>query len=1342
MNRSRARVNRGVVHQDWLSQVETDGPFLALPVLKDMWPNGVERLGDTDERLVRFKEEHAAWERAFDRPDRDEADRYAADVREWVSAVLLELAEWGDHFADRTGLPADLSITSPGEHITVTPDGALRGRSGEAEFACLVRYAQPTESLHAPGLDGWSASEVDRMAGLLRKAKVPVGIVTDGRWWALVWAGEGATVGSGVFDALTWREEREVRDAFLTLVNARSFRAKNAEQRLPRLFERSVLEAEEITEALGTQVRKSVELLIQSFSESRLAARAQETDDPLTDDPHQIYQSAVTIMMRVVFLLFAEERGMLPAPDLYRRAYAVSGLLDDLQERVQLEGEESLDRTFDVWHRLLAVSAALFHGANFDDVRMPAYGGSLFDPERFPWLAATTANGGVRLRVSDRVMWHVLESVQVARVGGEARRISFRDIDVEQIGYIYEGLLGYTCRVVEAEAIVGLKGREGEEPEVDLETLTRLDEETGNAKGFAAALLAWLKEHQPSAKPSTAARLVKQYDAEVDEAEMNRVLRPVVAGDDILRSHLVYWSNLIRRDLRGLPYVVPQGGLIVAETPSRKNAGAHYTPRSLAEEVVLHALQPLVYEPGPLQTNDESAWRLKSSSAILDLKVADIAAGSGAFLVAAARYLAARLVEAWTAERLIQTNVLSGTATGDLQNTAIREVIAHCLYGADINEMAVEMCKLSLWLVSLDPSKPFSFVDDKIFCGNSLLGLTSVDQLLQLHIDPARKRKFVNQLVDVQGVLQEATRIRKSIASPVDEDDPQRSRNGKRRLLEQSERVTATLRDMADAVIATALRLGGRPGPQLDDAFKALEGALAEAYPNGAPGDRRKLDHFLSRGLTPSVVTDYARWQPLHWVVEAPEVMLTRGGFDATIGNPPFLGDKRLKGVLGDDFREFLSQHMANNVRGGADLVAYFFLRAIHLLSRSRGQFGLIATNTIAQGDTREVGLAQLLAGGVTITRAIKSKPWPSSSANLEYAAVWGSLATPAAGVKVSADGSMVNRISSMLEPERRTAGHPLKLTENRSLAYIGSYVLGAGFVLDQAEAQVLLDADPRNSDVVLKYLNGQDVTSRPDCAASRFVINFFDWDENRARTYEAPFQKVERTVKPERQKLNRKANRERWWRYAETRPGMYSAISRLDHVCVIARVSKYVMPVRVPTGQVISEACVVFATDRWEDLAVLSSAVHHAWAVMYSSTLETRVRYTPSDVFETFPRPMAVGPLNDLGRELHATRRDLMITRDLGLTSLYNMVHSTAVTADPAVENLRRIHQEVDLATLESFGWSDIALDHGFHPFGNVDRFTISPAARAEILDRLLEENHRRASAEGQPVPEQGGLF
>ena len=641
------------VHSDWLTQVDVEGPFLAYPVLKDMWPNGVDRLGDSDDRLLTFKQAFVQWQRSFDQyaehPKTPESKAaYDTVRREWIDIVLDDIAEWADLRAD-----AVVTVRSPGEQVTVDATSALTGR--DADTAALLFVCDPTSGLRDAGLDGWAANDVDRMAMLLRKAQVEVGIVTDGQWWALVWAKDGKPTGSGMVNALTWAEEPLLRDAFFTLINQRRFRAADPEQRLTRLFERSELEAEEVTEALGTQVRRSVELLVQSFSEARLAAAKTGDPDPLTEKPDDVYQAAVTVMMRIVFLLFAEERDMLPTEKLYWDSYAIKDLLDELRAQAA-GGEEQLDESYDAWHRLLAVSQALHGGVNYDEMRMPAYGGSLLDPERFPWLHATDARG-LRLKVSDRVMLHVLESVQTVVAKGERRRISFREIDVEQIGYIYEGLLGYSCAEVTDDLILGLVGKDGAEPEIPLGVINDLyDEHDGDTKKFAAALAAWTKENQPAATGKTAAALAKLTgnDPTSDErAELVRLLTPVAAGDQDLLDNLVSWGNLIRRDLRNIPLVFPVGGLVVVETPSRKNAGAHYTPRSLAEEVVLHALQPLVYEPGPLQTNDENEWRLKSSAAILDLKVADIAAGSGAFLVAAARFLSERLVEAWIAEGML-----------------------------------------------------------------------------------------------------------------------------------------------------------------------------------------------------------------------------------------------------------------------------------------------------------------------------------------------------------------------------------------------------------------------------------------------------------------------------------------------------------------------------------------------------------------------------------------------------------------------------------------------------------------------------------------------------------------
>ncbi len=225
------------------------------------------------------------------------------------------------------------------------------------------------------------------------------------------------------------------------------------------------------------------------------------------------------------------------------------------------------------------------------------------------------------------------------------------------------------------------------------------------------------------------------------------------------------------------------GGLIVKETPSRKNAGAHYTPKSLAEEVVIHALQPLCYSPGPHQTAERVEWKLKSSDELLDLKVADIACGSGAFLVAAARYLAERVVEAWTGEDP------ANTGRKDLYTRAIRQVVANCLYGADINDMAVEMCKLSLWLVSLDRDLPFSFVDDKVFLGNSLLGLTEPRPAAPPPHRPQRPRRsrwrrYDAYEVDIDGIIRKAIDLRRNLlASEIDENDPARTSAAKRRQL-------------------------------------------------------------------------------------------------------------------------------------------------------------------------------------------------------------------------------------------------------------------------------------------------------------------------------------------------------------------------------------------------------------------------------------------------------------------------------------------------------------------------------------------------------------------------------
>ena len=806
------------------------------------------------------------------------------------------------------------------------------------------------------------------------------------------------------------------------------------------------------------------------------------------------------------------------------------------------------------------------------------------------------------------------------------------------------------------------------------------------------------------------------------------------------------WLGLVRLDLRQRPFVVLDGGLIVKETPSRKNAGAHYTPKSLAEDVVLHALQPLCYSPGPHQTANEEEWKLKSSDELLSLKIADIACGSGAFLVAAARYLSERVVEAWTSED--PRNVIRK----DLYTRAIRQVVANCLYGADINDMAVEMCKLSLWLVSLDRDLPFSFVDDKVFLGNSLLGVTALNQLRRLHIDPKVKTEMAGYYaydVDIDSIIDRAKELRRTLLTEINENDPARTSAAKRRQLADFRQVTSDLRRIANGVVAVGLAQGGKSGKALNEAYDNLRIAVGKAYPDKGEVDGAFLTSLIDSGLTPSVVTDYERWQPLHWVIEAPDVVIDNGGFDAIIGNPPFLGGSKLTGAMGTNIRDWFVNTIAGR-RGNADLVAYFFLRATSLL-QTNGTLGLIGTNSVAQGESREVGLDSMVAAGFVITRAIQSQTWPSASANLEFAAVWGTRGSVAEDASRIANGTPVRRISTLLEPAGRVDGLPHQLSENKGIAFEGCKLAAKGFVVSHEDVEAWRSAEPGNRDVLFPYLNGDDLNSRPDASASRWVIDFNDKSIDEASRFALPFARVAATVKAERAHNNRKVYRDLWWQYAERRPAMRKAIADLPEVLVIARVSKTVMPLRVATGHVFSDATEVFALSSYGDQAVLSSSLHQLWAITYGSTLETRIRYTPSDVFETFPRPIATERLTAIGRVLEGERQEMMLRRDLGLTKIYNLVNDRAVTGDADVDRLRMIHVEVDEAVVAAFGWSDLPTRHGFHTYRQEDRWGPSPDARTELLDRLLLGNHERAadassttrgSKANRPASDEGTLF
>ena len=1325
----------------WLELLQQSGPFLTLPVVDRIWPTGLPSLPTGIRAELR-----AAVSETLVNPGRGRL--------ELADRVFADALAWGDAYVADEDLPASLVEVIAEHGVRLRPDFAFRADPVEFDqfdddlLAEVDLDEDPEddednedneESSTAPAETasdspwrllgmwatghplqrtveaGWAASPVERLAALLRARDVPVGLVSDGRWWAIVWAPRGKPVGAAVWDSTLWSEEPETLAAFVALLARRRFLGVPVAERLPAMLAQSADAQEEVTTALGGQVRSAVEMLVRRLDDLDRQAGGTLLLGVSDDD---LYAGAVTVMMRVVFLLFAEERRLLPSDDArYDAGYSVGRLVEQLEQRAAIHGEQTLEHRTGAWHRLLAVARALYGGVEHEDFRLPPYGGGLFNPERFPWLEGDDHPPAV----DDLTVLRMLESVQYVRLHGERRRLTFRALDVEQIGYVFEMLVDLEVRTA-TEPVIGLRaqGRKGL-------TFIGLDaalDAVETLEGWTATTYIGEKKLTP-ARRSTAARWLASIVPPSTMVGLRDALGPELA------SRLQPLASLIKRDDRDRPAVTPTGGRYVAGSTRRASTGAHYTPRSLAEEVVQHTLEPLVYRPGPLETLDRAKWVLRPSPDLLALKVADIAMGSGAFVVSACRYLADRVVEAWDAEGDSEATLALLQRTAQLADAEVegvllrarRLVAEHCLYGVDINPLAVEMAKLSLWLITMDRERPFGFLDDRLVAGDSLLGITSLEQLESLHLDPVAGRRLRGDLLDYgaewRGMLARAADTRRRItATPVVN---LRDVEHKARLLLEADEATAPLHAVADALTGVGLLAAQKAPRQRDAEFVALEAAIW-AY---EAGNAAALDRQLA-AVQAGLPAGKELRRPLHWPLAFPEVFADTAtpGFSAIIGNPPFLGGQKLSGALGPDYLAALQAWDGRGVRGSCDLAARFVLRADALLSE-HGQLGYVTTNTLVEGATLTVGLLQLQERGWTVRRGVSPHPWPSASASLQIVEIWASKAAILSNAVL--DSEPVPRLGVDLQPYLRERGRPLGLTDNEGLVFQGSIVLGLGFMLEPSEALHFLTDDPKHERVLSPYVTGADLNRRPDASASRWIVNFQDWSYEQSVEYPVLIERLRLLVKPDRDKTPHGRDLP-WWQFLRCRPELYETIKDLHQVLALSRVGNVLLPVSVKPKQVFSDACVVFALDSFGLLALLSSSIHQIWAIRYTSTMRTDIRYAPTDVFLTLPRPPSSPDMELLGEALDRERREIMLGRALGLTKLYNQVHDPAVV-DPGIVRLRDLHTQIDHAVLGAYGWSDLDLEIGHHPTKIGTRWTVSPAARFELLDRLLVENHRRAA-------------
>jgi len=327
-----------------------------------------------------------------------------------------------------------------------------------------------------------------------------------------------------------------------------------------------------------------------------------------------------------------------------------------------------------------------------------------------------------------------------------------------------------------------------------------------------------------------------------------------------------------------------------------------------------------------------------------------------------------------------------------------------------------------------------------------------------------------------------------------------------------------------------------------------------------------------------------------------------------------------------------------------------------------------------------------------------------------------------------------VTGITAFLTPPAEVSGTPERLQANERCSFTGCKVYGQGFVITPEQAQSLIAKDTRSKDVLFPYLDGEDVNSRHDQSPSRCVINFFDWPLPKAKEFTDCFRVVENYVKPERMILRDTADgkrlKEKWWLYGRSRPELYGAIAGTKRVLVGVLHTKYWSVAFYPPSIVFSHALAIFSKSDFATFSVLESFVHESWAREYSSSLETRMRYTPSDCFETFPFPVKVAALDGVGQRYYEHRQRVMLTSEEGLTKTYNRFHDPDQT-DSDIQKLRELHVEMDKAVAAAYGWTDLDLGHDFHKTKQGLRFTISEAARREVLGGLLKLNHERYAEE-----------
>ncbi|WP_199728741.1 type IIL restriction-modification enzyme MmeI [Corallococcus sp. CA053C] len=1277
-------------HETWLGLAQPiEGLVVSVPVLEDA--QCMQRLPVSE--LHRFIMLAGAQS-----PSVTDVPRFLREVLGYPEGAFV------------TEFPNDLRLDIVEGHQTLVPTRGLVRRgpppakpeglpddstpiSRAAEGFALLTWELPL------GLDldkkedttgAWFYEPSAKFERLLRAARVPVGLLFNGVSVRLMYAPHGESTGHLTFrfkDVVT-ASGRPLFDAMVMLLHARRLFGVLPEHQLPALLEQSRRRQANVTGALAEQVLEALDILLAGFEAAAERDGTQAIDKAFARGEDHVYGGLLSTLLRLVFLLYAEDTGLLPVDqEPYSEDLSAKALYEQLLEDAGLY-PDAMSRRFGAWPRLLALFRCIYLGASHGKLHMPPRRGHLFDPDAFPFLSGSASDGEKPPSIDDETVYRVLERLSVL----EGQRLSYKSLDVEQIGSVYETLMGFHVKRLTGAGVC-LK------PSKVWVSTDAVLKQPAKRRG------AWLEE-EAGLDAKAVKSLAKTLEQADTEAAVLKALEPYrVKGIETRR----------------------RSQLVLQPGNERRRTSSHYTPRSLSAPIVRRALEPLLKTMGPHP----------SSERLLNLKICDPAMGSGAFLVESCRFLADQVVAAWTRE-----GVLKGALKDDDVVMRARRLVAQrCLYGVDKNPWAVNLAKLSLWLVTLAKAEPFTFLDHSLKCGDSLVGL-DLEQLHAFHWEPGKQKQsgLAQEVIRRSlGVALEKRQAILQLALDLERPDVNRPMQLD---LDSSSKKEALLRE-ADQAMAGVKRIAN-----------ACVGAFfAHASDKEREKERtRRLDAvgtWLSKvdGGVPSVVPDAIRqfscpdWA-FHWPLEFPEVFhgkrpdplddeqINKAAWvDGFVGNPPFAGKNGIIDTGGENYLPWL-QAVHPGAHGNADLSAHFFRRAFHLLGE-HGTFGFIATNTIAQGDTRTTGLKFLVDQGAELYDAVRSRKWPVAGANVAVSVVHLAKGHVSSfSLEPRLDGVRVPQLNSRLrgKPER---ADPVALAANAGKSFVGTYVLGMGFVLNPQQRADLIARSPRNAERIFRYVGGEEINSDPDPQLERYVINFGQMELKEAEHWPDLLRIVRELVKPERDKLKSNADGRRrktyWWQYGRNTPALYDALRPINRCLAISRVSKHLMLSWQETSLVFSEQAIVVPVEQDYWLAVLQSRVHEAWARLLSSSMRNDLRYAPSDCFETFPFPEAP-TLDGIGKKLHFERRSYMKANNVGLTTTYNRLKDETVR-DPAIQRLRGLHEMVDQAVLDAYGWSDI---HA--PLYCGASAADLTAFEDEVLDRLFDLNERRAREEAHP--------